>query len=82
MIFKQPWHFDKFRVDEDGEYVKCIGHFQGDWTQDIINAREIGVNCQPYNEQEYGHASNEKVKGIKKRTQRTLMVNLKQLCSK
>lgn len=56
--FKQPWHFDKFRVDAEGEYVKCIGHFEGDWAQDIINAREIGVQDQPYNKQNYGHAAN------------------------
>ena len=54
-IFKQPWHFDKFRVDEDGEYVKCIGHFQGDWDADIIAARDVGVQDQPYNKQDYGH---------------------------
>ena len=32
--FKQPWHFDKFREDKEGEYVKCIGHFVGDWKDD------------------------------------------------
>ena len=61
--FKQPWHFDKFRVDAEGEYVKCIGHFEGDWTQDIINAREIGVQDQPYNKQNYGHAANASSEG-------------------
>jgi|TARA_Y100000289_G_C3919327_1_gene149337 hypothetical protein len=61
-LFKQPWHFDKFRVDEDGEYVKCIGHFQGDWDADIIAARDVGVQTQPYNKQDYGHAANAKSK--------------------
>ena len=61
-LFKQPWHFDKFRVDEDGEYVKCIGHFQGDWDADIIAARDVGVQDQPYNKQDYGHAANAKSK--------------------
>ena len=63
-IFKQPWHFDKFRVDEDGEYVKCIGHFQGDWDADIIAARDVGVQDQPYNKQDYGHAANAKSKDM------------------
>ena len=40
--FKQPWHFDKFREDKEGEYSKCFGHFVGDWTEDIITAREMG----------------------------------------
>lgn len=62
MIFKQPWHFDKFRVDEDGEYVKCIGHFVGDWSADIDAARAVGVQDQPYNKQDYGHAANVKSK--------------------
>ena len=65
MIFKQPWHFDKFREDAEGEYVKCIGHFVGDWEADIIAARDIGVKDQPYNEQEYGHAANAKSEGHK-----------------
>lgn len=57
--FKSPYHFDKFRVDAEGEYSKIIGVFQGDWSADILKAREIGVQPQAYNEQEYGHAANE-----------------------
>ena len=64
--FKSPWHFDKFREDQEGEYVKIIGVFQGDWEQDIINARDIGVTAQGYNQQEYGHAANEASPGHKK----------------
>lgn len=64
--FKTPWHFDKFREDQEGEYVKIIGVFQGDWEQDIINARNIGVKAQGYNQQEYGHAANEASEGHKK----------------
>ena len=56
--FKQPWHFDKFREDKEGEYVKCIGHFVGDWKDDIIAARNIGVQTELYNKQRYGHAAN------------------------
>ena len=39
--FKQPWHFDKFKKDAEGEYVKCIGYFKGDWAHDIITARKL-----------------------------------------
>ena len=61
MIFKQTLHFDKSRVDEDGEYVKCMGFC--DWTQDIINAYKIGVkgllitnrNMDMPNEKSEGH---------------------------
>ena len=28
--FKRPWHFDKFREDAEGEYVKIVGRFEGD----------------------------------------------------
>ena len=61
-LFKQPWHFDNFRTDEDGEYVKCIGNLVGDWSQDIISAREQKMQNQPYNAQDYGHAANVKSK--------------------
>ena len=61
--FIQPWHFDKFRKDAEGEYVKIVGQFLGDWEQDIITAREIGVQEQAYNEQDYGHAANAKSDG-------------------
>ena len=49
------WHFDKFRKDAEGEYVKIVGVF-GDWQDDIDTAREVGVHEQGYNEQDYGHA--------------------------
>ena len=48
--FKQPWHFDKFREDKEGEYSKCFGHFVGDWTEDIITAREMGDMPQTDND--------------------------------
>jgi len=66
MLFKQPWHFDKFRTDKEGEYVKCVGHFSGDWSADIQTARNIGVENQLYNEQGYGHAANKKSAGHQK----------------
>lgn len=56
--FKSPYHFDKFRVDQEGEYSKIIGIFHGDWKQDILTARSLGVKPQRYNKQEYGHAAN------------------------
>ena len=63
--FKQPWHFDKWRQDQEGEYVKIVCVFDGDWQQDIDDAREIGVVDQPYNEQKYGHAANAASEGHK-----------------
>tara|TARA_B100001564_G_scaffold86698_1_gene70433 strand:+ start:5529 stop:6218 length:690 start_codon:yes stop_codon:yes gene_type:complete len=48
--FKQPWHFDKFKEDKEGEYSKCIGHFVGDWTEDIITVREMGDMPQTDND--------------------------------
>jgi hypothetical protein len=56
--FKQPWHFDKFRKDAEGEYVKIVGRFIGNFEDDINKSRELGVSEQAYNEQEYGHAAN------------------------
>lgn len=58
--FKRPWHFDKFREDAEGEYVKIVGRFEGDWANEIELAREKGVQNQPYNEQRYEHAANKK----------------------
>ena len=58
--FKRPWHFDKFREDKEGEYVKIIGRFIGDWTDEIELARSKGVQNQNYNEQRYEHAANKK----------------------
>ena len=61
--FKSPWHFDNFRQDKEGEYVKIIGIFQGDWLDDIKAARDKGVKAQGYNQQDYGHAANAKSEG-------------------
>lgn len=56
--FIQPWHFDKFKKDQDGEYVKIVGVLKGDWTKEIEVARSKGVTNQNYNEQRYEHAAN------------------------
>ena len=70
MIFKQtPWHFDKFREDAEGEYVKCIGLLVGDWEADITSHYRRSIS--PHNEQEYGHALTLKVKDTKKRMLKT-----------
>lgn len=58
--FKKPWHFDKFRTDLEGEYVKIVGVLSGDWTDEIDLARDKGVQNQNYNEQRYEHAANVK----------------------
>jgi len=60
--FKTPWHFDKFRTDEEGEYVKIVGIVNGDWTTEIDHARSKDFNVQNYNEQRYEHAANKKSK--------------------
>ena len=39
--FKQPWHFDKSKEDKEGEYSKIFGRFVGDWTEDIVTARDM-----------------------------------------
>jgi|TARA_B110000908_G_scaffold161861_1_gene206663 hypothetical protein len=61
--FKQPWHFDKFKEDQEGEYVKRIGVLQGDWKADIELARSKVFQFQNYNEQRYDHAANKKSEG-------------------
>ena len=61
--FKQPWHFDKFKEDQEGEYVKRIGVLQGDWKADIELARSKVLQFQNYNEQRYDHAANKKSEG-------------------
>jgi hypothetical protein len=33
--FKSPWHFDKFREDKEGEYVKIVGRFMGDFSREL-----------------------------------------------
>ena len=58
--FKTPWHFDKFRDDVEGDYVKIVGRFVGDWADEIKHARSKGVQHQVYNEQRYEHAANKK----------------------
>jgi len=56
--FKTPWHFDNFKVDKEGEYVKIVGQFQGDWDDDVRNARLMGLSTKRYNKQAYGHSAN------------------------
>ena len=58
--FKTPYHFDKFKVDKEGEYSKSIGVFQGDWADEIIHARSKVMDEQQYNTQRYEHAANKK----------------------
>lgn len=58
--FKTPWHFDKFRKDEEGEYVKIVGILDVDTVSDIVKARSKTMQNQPYNEQRYEHAANKK----------------------
>ena len=59
--FKSPWHFDKFKEDKEGEYVKIVGRFIGDWSDEIELLRN-NFNDQfadkSYNTQGYGHAAN------------------------
>ena len=57
-FFKSPWHFDKSRKDEDGEYVKCLGRFIGNFEEEIALARSRPLVAQRYNEQNYNHAAN------------------------
>ena len=56
--FSQPWHFDKWKTDEEGDYVKIVGQFVGDWTKDIDTARDIGLTVKEYNKQSYESAAN------------------------
>ena len=58
--FKTPWHFDKFKEDKEGDYVKIVGILQGDWQAEVEHARNKGVTNQNYNEQRYEHAANVK----------------------
>ena len=63
-LFKKPWHFDKFKEDKEGEYVKIVGRFVGDWTDELVLARSDDAsvvanrNIRTYNTQGYGHAAN------------------------
>jgi hypothetical protein len=59
--FKRPWHFDNFRNDVEGEYVKIVGQFEGDWQDEIDLLRNDFVNNfsgKAYNKQRYEHAAN------------------------
>jgi hypothetical protein len=58
--FKTPWHFNKFKEDKEGDYVKIVGIIHGDWTKEIELARSKGVTESKYNEQRYEHAANPK----------------------
>ena len=58
--FKTPYHFDKFKTDHEGEYSKSIGVFQGDWADEIVQARSKAMDEQKYNTQRYEHAANAK----------------------
>ena len=60
--FKTPWHFDKFKVDAEGDYSKIIGRFTTDFTDEIALARSKDFQDQNYNEQRYEHAANTKSK--------------------
>ena len=64
--FKTPWHFDPFRKDQEGEYVKIVGNFVGDWSDEIELLRTELAHLftdKPYNEQGYGHAANKPSEG-------------------
>ena len=59
-LFKTPWHFDNFKVDKEGEYVKIVGRFVGKYKEEIDLARTKRMDNQNYNEQRYDHAANKK----------------------
>jgi hypothetical protein len=59
--FKSPWHFDKFREDKEGEYVKIVGRFMGDFSRELSLLRsELSSHFsgKDYNKQGYNHAAN------------------------
>lgn len=59
--FKSPWHFDKFREDKEGEYVKIVGRFMGDFSRELTllrNEFSPHFNSKLYNKQGYNHAAN------------------------
>jgi len=59
--FKTPWHFDKFREDHEGEYVKIVGRFTGDWSNEIASLRGNFLEQftdKAYNKQGYNHSAN------------------------
>jgi hypothetical protein len=37
--FKTPWHFDNFKEDKEGEYVKIVGRFDADWSDEVALLR-------------------------------------------
>ena len=55
--FKTPWHFDKFKKDEEGEYVKIVGILDVDTVSDIVKSlinsekRSDAVNTVHYDQQ-------------------------------
>ena len=64
--FKSPWHFDKFRQDEEGEFVKIVGQFEGDWQNEVELLRTKFVDkfvIKQYNTQGYNHAANKPSEG-------------------
>jgi hypothetical protein len=59
--FKTPWHFDNFKEDKEGEYVKIVGKFAGNWLDELILLRGELSNlffAKNYNKQGYNHAAN------------------------
>ena len=59
--FKSPWHFDRFKEDKEGEYVKIVGRFVGDFSRELTLLRtkfSPNFNSKAYNKQGYNHAAN------------------------
>lgn len=59
--FKTPWHFDNFKEDKEGEYVKIVGRFNADWSDEVVLLRgglSDLVFAKEYNIQGYNHAAN------------------------
>jgi len=68
-IFKSPWHFDKFKEDKEGEYVKVVGRFSNDVSDEIKLLRsglKDKFTSKTYNTQGYGHAANKPSEGHEK----------------
>ena len=61
-------HFDNFKEDKEGEYVKIVGRFNADWSDevvllrgglsDLVFAKEYNIQHTTYNTQGYNHAAN------------------------
>jgi hypothetical protein len=59
--FKTPWHFDNFKEDKEGEYVKIVGRFTSDWSDELTLLRGKLSDlffAKEYNTQGYNHAAN------------------------